>query len=137
MKTKEGFLRTIAFPLLYDNETIHWANVSEKDKGDLYSAMQAYADQQSASDKKLIESLNTDLGIMNDNLLKAVEERDRYKEALELVRVDITSDYDAQCNDADWYNNNMPCVGQNLDYKSRPLKPKALEIIDNALTPHP
>jgi len=68
-----------------------------------------------------------------DKIIALEEERDRYKKALEEISEPMRSEYEAACADADWYNNNMPGVGQSLDYKSRPAKPKALEIIDIAL----
>jgi len=57
----------------------------------------------------------------------------RLKQTLINVSNEIGTDYRNQCDEVDWYNNNMPGVGQTFDYKSRPIKPLVLQIIDDAL----
>lgn len=61
------------------------------------------------------------------------ERLEELEDALKTVHEKISNYYDSQCNEANWYNNNMPRVGQSLDYKPLPPKPISLEIIDNAL----
>lgn len=81
----------------------------------IFKFSELFADQQSTSDKKLIESLNKDLLIMNDNLLKVVEERNRYKEALEAILSEDDRKHRSHGN----------------------YQATLLEIAKNALTPHP
>jgi hypothetical protein len=54
-------------------------------------------------------------------------------EALEEIVKPLMDRYEAGCADADWYNNNMPGVGQTLDYKSRPEMPQELEKATRAI----
>lgn len=74
-------------------------------------------------------------GLLSQTTLIAEQaaEITRLKELLLELADEIGKDYRNECDEADWYNNNMPGVGQTLQYKSRPPKPKALELIDNAL----
>lgn len=51
-------------------------------------------------------------------------------ELLKEIRVEIGQRYNNAVADADWHNNNMPNVGQTVDYKPYPAKPKELELID-------
>lgn len=76
-----------------------------------------------------------ELGSASQNTLIAEQAEDitRLKGLLLELADEIGKDYRNECDEADWYNNNMPGVGQTLQYKSRPPKPKALELIDNAL----
>lgn len=83
-------------------------------------AMVRYADAATTSQSSVIK--------------EQAERIEKLEAALRELADEIGKDYRNECDEADWYNNNMPGVGQSLDYKSRPSKPKALEIIDNALT---
>jgi hypothetical protein len=48
---------------------------------------------------------------------------------------EIEKEYQAQKEEADWFNNNTPGVGQTIDYKSYPPEPAGLarlkQIRDN------
>lgn len=68
--------------------------------------------------------------------LATTQQAERVKEletALNELESIFSNEYKGRCEQADWYNNNMPRVGQTIDYMSRPPKPKVLEVIDNAL----
>ena len=54
-------------------------------------------------------------------------------ELLKEIRVEIAQRYNSAVADADWHNNNMPNVGQGVDYKPYPPKPKELEKIDEII----
>ncbi len=59
-----------------------------------------------------------------------------YKEAigvLKMTREKAGMKYESECNQAHWYNNNMPGVGQTIDYKPLPKKPEFLKSIDESI----
>lgn len=48
-------------------------------------------------------------------------------EALKIAAEIAEKNYQAECFEVDWHNNNTPGVGQNTDYKTSPPRPKWLE----------
>lgn len=67
--------------------------------------------------KRSYETLEQQHAALKDRAQKLVD-------ALNAVVKQWQNQYDAECGQADWYNNNMPGVGQTLDYKSRPAIPE-------------
>ncbi|BFP39521.1 hypothetical protein FGF1_03660 [Flavobacteriaceae bacterium GF1] len=63
--------------------------------------------------------------------LKAENERLK-KLLLEAFKVE-NSKYESRCNQAHWYNNNMPNVGTSIDYKPLPKKSKWLEEVETLM----
>jgi hypothetical protein len=62
-------------------------------------------------------------------------EKQKLRDALQEIVTELDKSYRAECDHADWYNNNMPGVGQTIDYVSRPSMPIALKIATEALKP--
>jgi hypothetical protein len=81
-----------------------------------------------------IEAMQSAFQLGQQSQEKRIEELET---ALKEVIKGIESDYKKRCEDVDWYNNNMPGVGQELDYKSFPVKPIELKIAQTALNKKP
>lgn len=82
-----------------------------------------------------------DIECISDKVNKDILRADAYllAAAPDLLQVcievyrELNKQYESECSEANWYNNNMPGVGQNLDYMSLPEKPKELTLLQQAI----
>jgi hypothetical protein len=74
-------------------------------------------------------SINPDMATRDDiarmaaELMELREERDKLLELTKIVLDDAETHHKAGCEAADWYNNNVSCVGQSTDYMQKPRYP--------------